>query len=215
MTWPRGLFSTAPRAARSESALAAMNDHINLDQPKVVSAIWADTRAAGFTMASEPLTCSLLRTLAASKTGGEFLELGSGTGLSTAWLLDGMDPRSRLLTVDNDDGVLSVLRKHLGHDPRLQVVCSDGDEFLRSLKGRQFDLVFADTWSGKYRLLDEALALVRRSGFYVIDDMLAQPNWPDGHAEKVAHLVAALEQRTDFRITQLAWASGVIVAVKL
>jgi predicted O-methyltransferase YrrM len=192
-----------------------MNDHVNLDEPKVVPAILADTRAAGFTMASEPLTCSLLRTLAASKAGGEFLELGSGTGLSTAWLLDGMDSSSRLLTVDNDERVLSVLGRHLGHDPRLQVVCRDGDEFLRSLKGRLFDLVFADTWSGKYRLVDEALALVKRSGFYVIDDMLAQPNWPEGHAEKVAQLVTALEQRTDFRITKLAWASGVIVAVRL
>ena len=47
-------------------------------------------------MPSDPLTCTLLRTLAASKPGGQFLELGSGTGLSTAWLLDGMDARATL-----------------------------------------------------------------------------------------------------------------------
>lgn len=73
-----------------------MNDLLNINEPKALAAIWADTRALGFTMASEPLTCSLLRTLAASKPSARFLELGSGTGLSTAWLLDGMDSRSHL-----------------------------------------------------------------------------------------------------------------------
>lgn len=192
-----------------------MNDLSNLHEPKSIQAIWADTRAAGFTMASEPLTCSLLRTLAASKPGGHFLELGSGTGLSTAWLLDGMDSNSRLTTVDNDESLLSILRNNLGEDPRLTVVCADGDDFLRSLSGQHFDFIFADTWSGKYRLLEEALALVSPAGLYVIDDMLPQPNWPEGHAKKVAHLVAALEQRSDFRITKMSWASGVIIASKL
>jgi predicted O-methyltransferase YrrM len=192
-----------------------MNDLSNLNEPKSIQAIWADTRAAGFTMASEALTCSLLRTLAASKPGGHFLELGSGTGLSTAWLLDGMSSNSHLTTVDNDESPLSILRSNLGEDPRLTVVCADGDDFLRSLNGQHFDFIFADTWSGKYRLLEEALALVSPSGLYVIDDMLPQSNWPEGHAQKVAHLVAALEQRSDFRITKMSWASGVIIASKL
>lgn len=192
-----------------------MNDPSNLDEPKSIQAIWADTHASGFTMASEPLTCSFLRTLAASKRGGRFLELGSGTGLSTAWLLDGMDINSRLTTVDNDEDLLSILRNNLGEDQRLTVVCADGDEYLRSLNGQSFDFIFADTWSGKYRLLDEALSLVSPSGFYVIDDMLPQPNWPEGHAEKVAHLISTLEQRSDFRITKMSWASGLILATKL
>ena len=189
-----------------------MNDLAGLNAPTSIQAIWAATRAAGFTMASEPLTCSLLRTLAASKPGGRFLELGSGTGLSTAWLLDGMDAGSRLTTVDHDESLLSILRDRLGDDSRLTVVCADGDEFLKSLDGQKFDFIFADTWSGKYRLLEEALALVSPSGLYVIDDMLPQPNWPEGHAEKVDHLIAALEQRHDFRMTKLSWASGIIIA---
>jgi predicted O-methyltransferase YrrM len=53
-------------------------------------------------MASEPLVGALLRSLAASKPGGRFLELGTGTGVATAWLLDGMDDRATLVSVDND-----------------------------------------------------------------------------------------------------------------
>jgi len=192
-----------------------MNDKLNLREPAAIQAIWAETQLARFSMASEPLTCSLLRTLAASKPAGSFLELGSGTGLSTAWMLDGMDRDSTLVTVDNDESRLAVLRKNLGHDPRLTVICADGDEFLPSLIGKQFDFVFADTWPGRYRLLDLALSAVKRSGFYVIDDMLPQANWPAGHAEKVDQLISTLEQRDDFVITKLAWASGVILATKL
>lgn len=187
----------------------------DINEPKAVPAIWADTRAAGFDMASDPLTCSLLRTLAASKPSARFLELGSGTGLSTAWLLDGMDSESHLTTVDNDESLLSVLQRHLGADPRLKVVCSDGDDFLRSLRGQGFHFIFADTWAGKYRLLHETLELLNPAGLYVVDDMLPRPNWPEGHAEKVADLVAALERMEGFRVTKLSWASGIILAAKL
>ncbi|MBI3563039.1 MAG: class I SAM-dependent methyltransferase [Gammaproteobacteria bacterium] len=191
-----------------------MNNLSTPREPHAIPAILADTHTAGFTMASEPLTCALLRTLAASKPAARFLELGSGTGLSTAWLLEGMDPDSHLTTVDNDASLLAILKKHLGKDPRLTVVCADSDDFLRSLHGQGFDFIFADTWSGKYRLLEEALELLRPSGLYVIDDMLPQPNWPEGHAAKVDNLIATLEQRQDFYVTPLSWASGVVIASK-
>lgn len=80
--------------------------------------------------------------------------------------------------------------------------------------GQAYDFVFADTWSGKYRLLDEALALVKPGGMYVIDDMLPQPNWPDGHAEKVNELIRTLHVLPSWHVTQLDWARGVVIAVK-
>jgi len=61
----------------------------------------------------------MLRTLVASKPGGRFLELGTGTGIATAWLLEGMDERSTLISVDNDGAVQSVARDSLGADNRL------------------------------------------------------------------------------------------------
>jgi len=185
-----------------------------LNPPQSTHALWADTLAAGFTMPSDPLTCTLLRTLAASKPSGRFLELGSGTGLSTAWLLDGMDESSTLTTVDNDASLLSILKRHLGQDVRLNVVCADGDEFLRQARGQRYDFIFADTWSGKYRLLHEALTLVKPGGLYVIDDMQPQANWPEGHAGKVKTLLHTLHTLPGWQVSQLDWASGVVVAVK-
>ncbi len=192
-----------------------MNDLDHLNAPTSIPEIDADSRAIGFTMPSEPLTCSFLRTLAAMKPSGKLLELGSGTGLSTAWILDGMDANSHLTTIDLDASFLAVLDRHLGTDPRLTVICGDGDDFLRSLNEPQFDFIFADAWSGKYQLLDEALALLKLGGIYVIDDMLPQPNWPDGHAAKVDRLIGTLEQRNDLRMSKISWASGIIIATKI
>lgn len=91
-----------------------MDDIANLNAPACVQKIWNDTCDAEFMMASEPLTGALLRVLAASKPRGQLLELGSGTGLATAWLLDGTDATSTLLTVDNDEAALSILRDVVG-----------------------------------------------------------------------------------------------------
>jgi predicted O-methyltransferase YrrM len=156
----------------------------------------------------------MLRTLAASKPGGHFLELGTGTGIATAWLLEGMDAASTLVTVDIDDAMQQVAKDLLGVDARLALIASDGLEFLRNQTARSFDLVFADAMPGKYEGLDAALAVVKPGGFYVIDDMLPQPNWPPGHAEKVPVLIERLAATPEFEVLPLVWASGVVIAVR-
>ncbi len=181
--------------------------------PKNYLAIDAATKASGFTMASEILTCSLLQTLAATKPKGKFLELGTGTGLSTSWILNGMDAKSTLISVDFDAQFLDIARKYLT-DVRLKLVLSDGEVWIEKNKNKRFDYIFADTWHGKYFCLDETLAMLKRGGLYIIDDMLPQPNWPEGHAEKALALIDTLEKRADITLTKMQWASGIIIGVK-
>lgn len=191
-----------------------MNETIRQSLPAAYAAIDEATKASGFTMASDILTCSLLRTLAASKPGGTFLELGTGTGLSTSWILDGMDADSTLVSIDHDANLLAIAGRFLGDDARLKLVTTDGEQWMMGHLAERYDYVFADTWHGKYLLLDEVLAMVKRGGLYIIDDMLPQPNWPEGHDLKVARLVEALEGREDLVVTKQAWASGILIAVK-
>ena len=194
---------------------SALNDHQISNRPPVLDAILADTQAMGFKMASEPQTGSLLRTLAASKPHGKFLELGTGTGFGTASILSGMDNDSRLESVENDGALLAVARRHLGHDHRVTFHHDDGAIFLQRAQGRLFDFIYADTWPGKFTHLTEALALLAPGGIYVIDDLLPQPNWPPDHAPKIPRLIAELESRADLSITKLCWATGLIIATKL
>jgi predicted O-methyltransferase YrrM len=191
-----------------------MDDLAHLNPPSALPAILARTEALAFPMPSEPRTGAMLRVLAASKPGGRLLELGTGTGLCTAWLLDGMDRNSRLISVDVDPDVQAVARQYLGDDDRLQIVTADAAEFLRHQGAETFDLIFADAMLGKYDLLDEALTLLRPGGLYVIDDMLPQDNWPENHAPRVPRLIADLAGRADFRIVSLAWSSGLVVVAR-
>ncbi len=192
-----------------------MDDATNLKPPAAVNAIQRETAAVGFNMAGEPRTGALLRTLAASKPGGAMLELGTGTGLSTAWILDGMDAAATLITVDSEAKYVDIARRHLAYDRRVTFNVEDAATFLDKLRGRQFDLIFADTWPGKFDHLEEALALLRIGGLYVIDDLLPQPNWPDGHAPKVPRLIAELERNPRLSLCKLSWSSGIIVATRV
>ena len=184
--------------------------------PKQLVAIEKATAALNFNISSDRLTGQLLRGLAASKINGQLLELGTGTGLATAWMLDGMSQNSTLITMDNDPKVLAVAQQYLGEDKRLTIVESDGAAFVESIKNQQFDLIFADTWAGKITHLEEVLGMVKKGGFYVIDDMTSQPNWVNfpGHAEKIKTLIQILNNKTDFIWTTLEWSTGLIFGVK-
>ena len=183
-------------------------------QPSSIPGIVADNAAIAFTMISEPKVGALLATLAASKPGGRVLELGTGTGHGAAWLLSGMDAASTLDTVDTDENVVAVARRHLSGDRRVTFHVTDGAAFLAASRPAQFDLIYADAWPGKFSHLDDALALLKPGGIYVIDDLLPQPNWPEGHAPKVPVLVDDIERRTGFTTVRLAWASGLMLVVR-
>ena len=177
-------------------------------------AILSDTEALGFNMVSEPRVGSFLAALAASKPAGRFLELGTGTGHGTAWLLAGMDAASTLETVDTDADVVAVAQRHLGSDRRVTFLITDGADFLRRSSPSRFDLIYADAWPGKFSQLNEALSLLRPGGMYVVDDLLPQPNWPEGHAPKVPALMDDIERRGEFITVRLAWASGLMLVVR-
>jgi predicted O-methyltransferase YrrM len=191
-----------------------MTEELNQQLPKTYIDIDKATKLSGFTMASDVLTCSLLRTLAASKPSSKFLELGTGTGLSTSWILDGMDNDSTLISIDNDPLFLEIAKNNLGSDNRLNLIISDGGKWIEENRGQKFDYIFADTWHGKYLLLDEVLSMLTKGGLYIIDDMLPQPNWPEGHQEKAIKLVTYLEAREDLLLAKQVWATGIIIAVK-
>lgn len=192
---------------------AAMTDEAIKNYPRSYMGINEATQKAGFTMASDPKTCALLRTLAGTKPGGKMLELGTGTGLSTAWILEGMDATAALTSIDNDDVFLDIARQFL-NDNRLSLITEDAGAWIQDNREMKFDLIFADTWHGKYLMLDEVLEMLNPGGLYIIDDLLPQANWPEGHQEKALRLLDTLDERTDLNLIRQCWASGIVIASK-
>lgn len=191
-----------------------MNQANILDTPQVYPELLVKCKEVGFTMPSDMYIGTFLKTLISSKPNGRFLELGTGMSLSLAWMLEGMDRNSELISIDNDDELIEIARHFFKEEERLQLICADGDKWLPQYKGERFDLIFADAWPGKYSCLDEVLKLVKVGGFYVIDDMRKQTNWPAGHEHNASSLIEVLEAKEDFTITKMDWSTGVVVAVK-
>ena len=192
--------------------------------PAVLEPLQKAAKDAGFDMMSDPLTGNLLATLAASKPGGQLLELGTGVGLGTAWLLSGMDEAARLETVEMNADLTKIAEEHLGRDERLTIHTEDGLEFLRQAQGQTYDLIFADTFPGKIDQPELALNLVAPGGFYIIDDLnlawqerdeLENPNdfilniWRGQR-----RVIKVLESREDFICTEMRWSTGLMICTK-
>jgi predicted O-methyltransferase YrrM len=185
-----------------------------LNYPASYKDILDETSAIGFDQLSECMLGSFLSTLSASKPNGSFLELGTGSGLSTCWILHGMDSYSKLQSVDNDDKLVSIARHHLGLDNRVTFIVGKGESVILNAKPNSIDFIFADTWPGKYHHLEETLSLLKNGGIYIIDDMSPQENWPEGHEAKALELIQYLEKRNDLILTKMCWSTGIIICTK-
>nr|WP_277487676.1 class I SAM-dependent methyltransferase [Catalinimonas alkaloidigena] len=192
-----------------------MNDSMIAGIPTALDLIEDKAKSIGFYMSSDRQVGSLLRTLVASKPKGNFLELGTGIGSSLSWIIEGMDKFSTVTSIDNDPDLVNFASEIFKSDQRVQLLCGDGSKWINEYSGEAFDLIFADAWPGKYSDLEKTLNMLKSGGFYVIDDMLSQSNWPDGHQEKVTMLIEQLEQRKDIHLTKMNWSTGLILATKI
>lgn len=185
----------------------------SLATPDVIVDLLKEAEKLGFSESCDPQTGALLRLLAASKPKGRFLNLGTGVGVSSAWILDGMSADAELWTVDIDQAGSAVAKAYL--DKRVRVVVEDAAEFMRGAQalGRRFDLVFADAMPGKYEHLDLALDLVAAGGFYVVDDLSPTEGWPEG-AALARQLIDDIAADPRFTSLPLDWSTGHLLAAR-
>jgi predicted O-methyltransferase YrrM len=180
--------------------------------PPLVEKIQGIGERAGFRLSSEPQTGAMLRTLAASKPGGRFLEVGAGIGVGSAWLLAGMDDESRLTTLELAPNVASVCRDLLGHDDRATVVTTDASEWLEAYDGAPFDFVFVDTTVTKFERRDLIYRHLANGALFVADDLLPQEKWTEAHHPRVERFRREIMTEPVLVPTLLDWASGLVVA---
>lgn len=104
--------------------------------------------------------------LAAGCVGGRLGEIGTGTGVGTAWMAAAMPADATLVTVEIDAERAAAAVEVFADVPNVRVVCGDSNELIPAYA--PFDLLFADGgWRDQSALID----LVRVGGRLVLDDV--------------------------------------------
>jgi demethylmenaquinone methyltransferase/2-methoxy-6-polyprenyl-1,4-benzoquinol methylase len=113
----------------------------------------------------------LLAVFAAStQRQGRVLELGTGCGVGTAWIVSGLGDRTDVEVVTVEiDAALSNATQALQWPSFVRFIVGDAVDALPSI-GR-FDLIFADAVGGKWERLDLTVAAMNASGLLVVDDI--------------------------------------------
>lgn len=163
-------------------------------------------------LSSEHRTGALLRTLAASKPGGLILEVGSGLGVGSSWLLDGMDPAARLIGLEVHAKVAGICRSLLAGDSRAEVITTDANEWLEVYAGPPFDLVFVDTTSTKFHRRDLLFPHMANGALLIADDLLPGDTWTADHPARVEKFRSEIMMEPNLVPTLIDWASGIVVA---
>lgn len=183
--------------------------------PEIVRRALVRAESSGFELSCEPVAGGLLAALAAAvPPGGRVLELGTGVGVGTAWLVHGLGMRSdaELVTVELDDRTAALARLEEWPD-YVRFVVGDG---LTTLEAEgQFDLIFADApGGGKTTGLDRTIAALRPGGWLVVDDMTPKPDWPDDWPEIYERVRRTMAGHPDLVAIEIADGSGIIAAAK-
>jgi predicted O-methyltransferase YrrM len=169
---------------------------------------------AGFTMSCDPGTGRLLAVLAAAvPPAGRILELGTGTGVGTAWITSGLQDRTdvEVVTVEIDQATAEAAAT--GTWPEfVRFVVGDAVEITR-LSG-SFDLIFADAQGGKWEGLGTTVAALRPGALLLVDDMTPGEFIDDNHARKTREVRARLLGHPHLISVEIAWSTGLILATR-
>src|SRR6516225_8431351 len=182
--------------------------------PPLVAAAVARARQAGFPFSSDPEVGRLLAVLAAQLPDhARVLELGTGTGAGTAWIVSGLLPRTdvTVLTVEKDQHTAAIAAR--GDWPSF-VELRHADALDVLARGGAFDLIFADAQGGKWHGLDRTIAALGPHGLLVVDDMTLLPEWTDSHRAAQERVRQTLLTAPGLISIELAHGSGVILGAR-
>jgi predicted O-methyltransferase YrrM len=193
-------------------------------QPEDEALLAARSRAAEIGVSAiDPATGSVLRLLAATVGAKAVVELGTGAGVSTLWLLSGMTPDGVLTSVDADGEHQRLAKASLTDagvpSGRVRLIQGRALEVLPRLSEAAYDLVFCDAArSENTDYLAAALTLLRPGGLVVFAGALAggrvaEPTARD--AETVSMRELARTVRDEERLTSalIPVGSGLLVGV--
>lgn len=193
-----------------------------LIEPSPVAAARAKAEEGGVGCVS-PSTGAALSVLAAAVNAKAIVEVGSGTGVSGAWLLSGMTDDGILTTIDAEADHQRTAREtfaQLGVDHvRTRLITGRALEVLPRLTEAGYDMVFLDGDIAEYpALLPMAKTLLRDGGLIVFAqvfaaDALADSSKRDADAVALREVTAAVRDDDELMPALMTIGDGLMVAV--
>lgn len=124
-----------------------------------------------------PGTGPLLAVLARALGASNVVEIGTGVGVSSVWLLRGMATGGTLTSIDAEHDHHRVARETLrvaGIEPsRYRLIAGRAMDVLPRLTDGAYDIVFIDADKSEYTAYyEQALRLLRPGGMVIIDNSL-------------------------------------------
>ena len=167
-------------------------------------------------------TASLLTLLTRLVGAGAVVEVGTGTGVSGAALLQGMTADGVLTSIDLEGEHQRAAREAfaaLGYDHvRARLITGRALEVLPRLSDHAYDIVFVDADKGEYpAILAQARRLLRVGGLVIFEQMLADAGIADPHRHDtditaLRHVVHTLRDEDHWQPALLTIGRGLLVA---
>ena len=187
----------------------------------------AQARLRGIELGTAPVTPATgaaLRMLAASVAARSVAEIGTGTGVSGLWILDGMGPDGVLTTIDVEPEIQREARRAFESGgrarSRTRIIRGRASDVLPRMAARSYDMVVLDVEPEESAaLIDQALRMLRVGGVLAVtralwNDHVAAPARRDPATVAARELGKALREREDLLTSLLPVGDGLLVAVR-
>ena len=218
--------SSTPEPRAKGGGAAALADWITGFQPEDAPLQAARQRAAEVGVGAVDVPPgAVLRLLAASSRARHIVELGTGAGVSTLWLLRGMRSDGVLTSVDAEGEHQRLAKASLQEaavpSGRARLIAGRALDVLPRLSDAAYDLVFCDAnRSENLDYLNAAMRLLRPGGVVVFADALsggriAESSARDAETVAMRELARALREETRLAPAMLPVSSGLLVAAML
>ena len=208
-----GCLAAASSRSRPRRAGLLECPSVDIAMPSLVREASARARREGFSLSCDP-AARLLAVLAAHlPAGARVLELGTGTGVGTAWIAAALLPRTdvTVITVEKDPGTAALAAQ--GDWPGfVELRCADALDVLG--EAGSFNLIFADAQGGKWEGLDRTIAALAPHGMLIVDDMTATPQWDTEQHARQQQVRQVLLTSPLLTSVELRHGSGVILSTR-
>ncbi len=165
-----------------------------------------------------------LRLIAAMADARSVVEIGTGAGVGSMWLLRGMRPDGVLTTIDVEPEHHRAARETFSEagiaGNRVRLISGRALDVLPRLTDAAYDLVFCDGDKTEYAgYLEQALRLLRPGGVVAFDnalwhDRVADPTQRDEETTAIRELGRSMREDDRLVSALLVAGDGLLVAVK-